>query len=373
MKMFRYFIVFFTLAGYSQNISFRDSLDHKLDLSDWVIKAHGFIPVPFLITERALGNFGGGVMPIFIDQNTPYLDSINGKLVKTRVFPNIYGAIAGYTANDSWISGGFASGVIKKWRANYKVISGYANVNMNYYVDIPILGEEKFEFNIKTIPLSAQLIKKIGKSYWYSGIDYLFLKTTLSNSNPIFNTPKELNSLVSRVGAIVEYDTRDNIFSPDRGFKWNTLVAHSSNLIGSDYNYTSLNSTAYWHLPVSKQIYSGFRIEYQQVFGDIPFYIKPYIAMRGIPVVRYQGDIVMHAETEWRWDITPRYSLVAFGGSAKAYQKDENFSTADWRVSGGLGGRYLLARKLKLRMGLDLARGPETWTYSIVFGSSWLR
>jgi hypothetical protein len=37
------------------------------------------------------------------------------------------------------------------------------------------------------------------------------------------------------------------------------------------------------------------------------------------------------------------------------------------------GFRYLLARKFKLRVGVDIARGPEDFAYYIVFGSNWLK
>jgi hypothetical protein len=39
-------------------------------------------------------------------------------------------------------------------------------------------------------------------------------------------------------------------------------------------------------------------------------------------------------------------------------------------VSGGLGFRYLIARILGLQVGVDVARGPEDWTFYVVFGRS---
>lgn len=54
-------------------ISFKDSLDHKLDLSDWVISTKGFIPVPVLITEPALGGLGGGLFPVLFSLILPML------------------------------------------------------------------------------------------------------------------------------------------------------------------------------------------------------------------------------------------------------------------------------------------------------------
>jgi hypothetical protein len=377
-KMRSFFLLIFFSVGIflaqgQKNISFKDSLDHKLDLSDWVITANGFIPVPILITEPALGGIGGLLAAAFIDPNTPYLDSIDGKLVKTRVKPNVYGAAAGYTANGTWLLGGFSTGAIKKWRANYRVATGLANVNLNFYRDFPAIGERSFEFNMKTIPFNAYLLKQINRSSWYAGLDYMFLKTELKNTNVDFNSPKEVNSIISRLGLLVDYDKRDNVFTPDKGFWFNNLIGASEDFLGSDYNYILVNSAVFAYVPVSENITSGFRVEYQQIFGDAPFYILPYINMRGIPVMRYQGDVVTLAETEWRWDFTSRYSLIAFGGVANTFSKQSGFQDSSWKASGGMGGRYLIARKLKLRMGIDIARGPEEWAYYIVFGTSWNR
>jgi hypothetical protein len=39
--------------------------------------------------------------------------------------------------------------------------------------------------------------------------------------------------------------------------------------------------------------------------------------------------------------------------------------------SAGTGFRYLVARQFGVRMGLDVARGPEQWAAYVVFGNSW--
>ena len=244
---------------------------------------------------------------------------------------------------------------------------------LNFTEIFTTIGERSFEFNMKTVPFSANLVKQINRSSWYAGLDYLFLKTELKNTNVDFNTPKEVNSIISRLGLLVDYDKRDNIFTPDKGFWLNSLVGASQDFFGSDYNYVLVNTAAFGYVPIAKNLTSGFRLEYQQVFGDAPFYLLPYVNMRGIPVMRYQGDVVALAETEWRWDFTSRYSLIAFGGVANAFSKQSDYENSVWKASGGMGARYLIARKLKLRMGVDVARGPEEWAYYIVFGTSWNR
>ena len=73
-----------------------------------------------------------------------------------------------------------------------------------------------------------------------------------------------------------------------------------------------------------------------------------------------------HAEAEELLGIT---SAV----SAKAFDQWSDFGSADFVYSYGTGFRYLIARKFKLRMGIDIAKGPEDFAYYIVFGSNWLK
>ena len=94
----------------------------------------------------------------------------------------------------------------------------------------------------------------------------------------------------------------------------------------------------------------------------MPFYQLPFIEMRGIPFFRYQADEVALVEAELRWNVTPRWALVAFAGRGKA---DESASA--W----GLGFRRLVARRLGIYMGIDVARGPEETAIYIQAGSAW--
>lgn len=39
----------------------------------------------------------------------------------------------------------------------------------------------------------------------------------------------------------------------------------------------------------------------------------------------------------------------------------DEFGSSDPKFSGGLGFRYLIARKMRLATGVDIAKGPEDW------------
>src|SRR5882672_1136185 len=47
---------------------FLDSDDGQFDLSEWLLNRKGFMPVPIIITEPAVG-YGGGVMALFFRES----------------------------------------------------------------------------------------------------------------------------------------------------------------------------------------------------------------------------------------------------------------------------------------------------------------
>jgi hypothetical protein len=360
-----------------KEISLKDSLDSKFDLSDYIIDAKGFVPVPYIITEPAVGGFGGALFPVFIKKHPPYRDTIKGKLRVMPVPPDITGGGVIYTANKTWGALGFRSGTFLKSKIKYVAGGGYIHLNLSFYKTFEQAGEKEFRFTIDAAPALLQATKRIGYSHWYAGFKYLFLHTKV-----LFNGDSSLRQyldsfltarLVSQLGVIVELDKRDNIFTPDRGLKLHFDCVRSDEAIGSDYEFWRLNYYGYFYHPFSDRFIAGLRLDGKQSFGSPPFYMLPYIEMRGIPAVRYQGKANLLSEVETRWNVKYRWSLMLFGGAGKAFDEWNAFDQSDWILSYGTGFRYLLARKFKLRVGIDVAHGPDTWAYYIVFGSNWLK
>ncbi len=358
-----------------QHVSFRDSLDGKFDMSDWLITKKGFVPVPIIVTEPAVGGFGGGIVPIFISPSAPM--EFKGKMYPAM--PTITAGMAVYTLNDTWAIGGGRFGSIHKWKMRYKLGGGFASVNMNFYHTFPQVGEQKFDFNIKTVPVYGYLGKILPDPRWELGMDYLFmyskLKLNTGDQTPAFVKDKEMESIVSNIGTQVNWDSRDNSFTPNHGLKAYLHARWSAPFLGSDYNYGSFEAATYWFLQngAKNNWVTGLRLDAQQIAGTAPFYLKPFIDMRGVPANRYQGNSTILIEVEQRWDFVRRWSALVFGGTGKGMDNWGEFGQAEWAWGYGVGGRYLIARKLNIRMGVDMAMGPEGFTYYIVFGSSWSR
>lgn len=371
--------IFFFLSLSAQkrkkNVPLKDSLDQAFDLSDYIIDAKGFVPIPYITTEPALGGFGIAIIPVFIKKRPPYIDSVKGTIRRTPIAPDISGGALVYTANNSWVTALFRTGTFVKPRIKYTIGTAYANINISFFRDFQQTGEKEFKVNIKAFPLYLQATKRLHHSYWYLGFKYLFLKTEASyiGDKGLDSLGKafEMKSTISHLGAILELDNRDNIFTPDKGVKLHGDAIRSDEAIGSDFDYWKFNYYLYSYFKLSRKLIGGLRIDGQQTTGDPPFYMLPYLDMRGLPAVRYQGKADILTEVEFRWDFYKRWSMMFFSGTGKAFDDWSEFGSADWITTYGTGFRYLMARKFKLRVGIDVAKGPDTWAYYIVFGSNW--
>jgi hemolysin activation/secretion protein len=126
-------------------------------------------------------------------------------------------------------------------------------------------------------------------------------------------------------------------------------------------------------LPLDPKLTLGVRGDATFSFGDVPFYLRPFVALRGIPVMRYQGEHVAQVEVELRWQFWKRFSLVGFVGGGAAWNNFERFDNSITLLTGGAGFRYEIARKYGLHMGLDMAFGPDSSAIYVQFGSAWAR
>jgi hypothetical protein len=115
----------------------------------------------------------------------------------------------------------------------------------------------------------------------------------------------------------------------------------------------------------------GWRLDGRFSAGDVPFYALPYVDLRGIPALRYQGKNVGVTELELRYNLTDRWALVGFGGVGKTADSLSSFFEGESESADGAGFRYLIAKEYGIYSGADIARGPEQWVFYLQTGSVW--
>jgi hypothetical protein len=349
---------------------FVDTLDSKVDLSEFLRTRYGFAFIPTIVTEPAIGYGGGGGL-LFIHRTPEEIAQGGG------IFPSISAVGGIYTETKTWAVGGGHFGVSKNGNIRYRIGGGYASANLHYYRS-PIFknGIEEIGFNLKVYGGIGQVYFRLGTSDFFAGFSYSYGHSDVSFNIPI-DLPeidkKEYNQNVGGIGLIFNYDTRDNMFTPNTGMVAYFEMIYNSPYIGSTNTFQRLFTHWLGYLKLRERLYGALRLDMQSSYEDTPFYMRPYINLRGIPAMRYQGKSTWLAEGELRWDFTYRWSLVGFGGYGQAFPANKDLLEKRNGYNFGAGFRYYIARLYGIRAGIDIARGPENWAFYIQFGSSWIR
>ena len=347
--------------------SLRSAEDGMLDLSEFIDQAYGFLPVVMPITEPAVG-LGAVAALAFIDKQNPEAGAGFGR-------PNI--SIVGGLATENGTKG-VILGDIRYWlddRLQTLVGGIKTSVNLDYYGT----GEQGFR-NTKAktyaLELSGGVIQakyRIGQSQNWLGLGFLMM-----NSSVKFDLPFDLDyqGKSTRLGGLnvtFSHDSRNNVFTPTAGNYLELSANIFDSALGSDIDFKRLGVVGMQYWPLSSRWTLGLRESLSFNYGNTPFYMKPFVMMRGVPAMRYQGEKVAQLETELRWQFWERFSVLGFVGAGSAVDELSKLTKTSNVVAGGLGLRYELAKKHGIHMGLDMAWSRDGPAIYFQVGSSWMR
>ena len=353
---------------------FTDPEDGKLDASEWLLDRKGFLPVPIIVTEPAVG-YGAGAALLFFRESIREA-AARGKESGHVTPPDIYAVAFAATENGTKFGG--AGGMVTfdndRWRWRGGV--GLADVNLDFFGAGGELGtaDRSIGYNLKGVVSSQQVMYRLGESNNFVAGRWIYLDLDASfdaSRQPPVIAPRAQTVRSSGLGLAFEHDSRDNIFTPSRGWKGNIDAVFYSPDIGSDNKYETYHAHLYGYFPFARQFVLGTRLDARSARGDVPFYQLPYIDLRGIPAARYQDENAGVAEAELRWNVDPRWALIGFFGTGRTWGSSKNSGDADSVNAWGVGFRYLIARRLGLYMGADIAKGPEDTAFYIQAGSAW--
>jgi len=349
---------------------FIDPEDGQFDLSYFLENPRGFLPIPIIITEPAVG-YGGGVAGMFLQ---PRREA--GQEGWAR--PDISGVGVFGTQNGTW--GAFA-GDARLWlegRLKTLVGAGTGRVNLDFYgagLNLPVL-DRGVRYSLQFSGAVAQASWQVApKSPWWVGLRYVYadVDPTLHDDSIFPGLADAVRVKVSAPTAILEYDSRDNVFTPTQGIYAEASYLTSRSSLGASDNFDRFQQLLTGWVPLQSKLTLGARGNYAWSSSGTPFFLQPYIALRGVPAVRYQGDQAASAELELRWQFHERWSVVGFGGAGATRTSRSDDVLRQSVGSGGAGFRYELARKFGLNAGIDVAHSPGTTAIYFVVGNAWFR
>jgi hypothetical protein len=336
-----------------------------------------FLPIPIVITEPAIGEGLGLVLAYFhrpkdgLDSKTVASPGSIGQVSKEQAPPpTVTGVFGAYTSNETAAGGIGHMNTFKDDHIRFTGVIGVADVNSTFYV-----LDQPFKFNLRGAMLYQETRFRLGDSKWFAGIGFSYLdasstfKVDIPDEAPADLFHSDLRN--SGLAAKLAWDTRDNTFMPNRGQLFDLAVWRYDESIGGDFNYWNANLKLLSFHQLHNKFVLGLRLEYSTIEGRAPFFAVPWVSLRGIPALRYQGDRVLVGEVEGRYNFTPKWAVIGFAGSGSVASDEPVIDTEQSIYSYGLGGRYKIFDAQNIWIGLDIAKGPEETNWYIQVGHPW--
>jgi hypothetical protein len=346
--------------------------DGQLDASNYLATRGGFLPVPILITEPAVG-YGGGLAALFFHGGNPLTNPERGPGDRA-IPPSISGAAAFFTENGSKGGALLHFGVMKHDHIRYIGVLGGASLNLDYWGTTGRPRPEPLQYGVSGALTIQRILFRLGDSPLFVGGE-----ASYSTQNAEFKSallppdapPRKLDQTDAGVGVVSEFETLDNIFTPNRGMKARVVGKVFSKNLGGDNDRQTLDVESFGYVSPHRRVILGLRGDLKFSDGTTPFYLLPYVDLRGLPALKYTGKHVASGELEGRFNIYGRWSAVAFGGLGFVSDKPSELLKADPVGTRGVGFRYLIAERYGIHMGLDYARGPDDYAIYIIVGNAW--
>ena len=176
--------------------------------------------------------------------------------------------------------------------------------------------------------------------------------------------PLTSNLLHSGLGAVGEYDSRDNRFSATQGFYVPLDSIFYAEAFGGDANFADSSlAVNYYHAWLGKRLILASRGYARMATSNTPAQLKPAVGigpdLRGYASGRYRDNLFLAAQSEVRWYFWWKLGVVAFAGVGTTTSGWDELTEGTFLPSYGGGIRFLAFEAQRLVLRLDYGRGNE--------------
>ena len=236
-------------------------------------------------------------------------------------------------------------------------------------------GDLDVGFGLDVVGLSVQAERSLGERPATLGLRLFASEVDLSFDQGL---PSELSAskLQSRANGFAlsySHDTRDDTYSPTTGIQWTATGTAYATWLGGSFNSQSLGLRWHRYGAGLGDGVLGLRAVAEASHGDRPFYLRPFVGLRGVPAMRYAGENVVSLEAEHRWPVGERWDVLAFAGAGRAEADYRGVEGSSSVAAGGLGVRFKARKYFGMTFGVDLAHGPDGLATYIQIGNPWAR
>lgn len=226
----------------------------------------------------------------------------------------------------------------------------------------------KSRYDRRQIDLQAEYVYRVTKAL-YIGVrvraDYTDARNML---NPEYLLGERPQYYVTGLGLAFEYDTRDNLLTPTRGFRvaWKPML-FSKALGNAPESFFSSITILNGYVGLWRGAIAAMDFYMRLNSSGTPWTMREMVAsdgirMRGYYMGSYIDNNQMAAQLELRQHIWKRIGVVAWGGTASVFSSFKDFSTdnikPEWLYNFGFGLRFEFKHNVNAR--IDYGFGKHT-------------
>lgn len=282
-----------------------------------------------------------------------------------------------YTTNNSYFGAFVQQFYLKEDSWRLKLIGGFGNANLQVYHQFGQAGQY-VDYNTFMSLLSVDAKRRIYKKL-YVGLNGSLMKakTTFDLSNPETGEKLVDEQVLNNGGINLLWDSRNNVNYPIKGLHvyFNSFMYEK--WMGNDSSFTQIE--------FSYNFYVNFKTERKVLllryyskssFGDVPFQGQNVILgddIRGYSKGQYRDNQIYTYQAEYRHRFKNRFGFVAFAGIGAAVPDMLSLLNTVYLPGIGVGARFMLIKKEKINMGIDVAVGRDDWSLTFRIGEAFSR
>jgi hypothetical protein len=342
------------------------------DMTTSLLDKGGFLPVPIVLSEPSVG-YGGGLA--LVSFKRPIESATNQSTFIPR--PAITGGAGVHTETGAFGAGLSAYKSFYKDRLRYLGLAGLTSIPLRYYgfdQSAPI-ANNPLDYSFRALGTLQRMQFRVKKSRLYGGVHYAYIDTRSdfdSDVHPSSVPARDIRKVLAGAGSTFEYDTRDSYIDAWHGMDLVGDITWYANALGGTSNFGKMKLAGlFYSQPSTRWGFAG-RFDVRSTWGEVPFFEKPYLSMRGFTAQQFSNGVAELQEVEARYGFAPRWTFIGFGGTGRTAPNWSEVMSASTQVAGGVGFRYMLAERLRLNSGFDLAVGPGgNVTLYVQNGGAW--
>ena len=169
--------------------------------------------------------------------------------------------------------------------------------------------------------------------------------------------------IVSGIGFLLSWDSRDNIFSSYSGSFYQLTALFNAEAFGGNFNYTDITLDARNFFELFPSQILAVQGLVKIIDGTAPF--QNLVSFGGQDVIRgytygqYRDNSGAAIQAEYRFPVFWRIGAVVFGGFGQVASNLSNLKINEFKSAAGAGFRFLLDPKERVFLRLDFGYGQN--------------